>query len=543
MGSTLPDDRFNTRLTAFLRDGNWSRYAAYSAANWNSSNEAVRTVFAKLVNRTDRLPSGNILVVDTRTGGLSSFYHPTESGTAPRECRLESDPGANRQCQLLGLTGNCCPDTNGAMQSCCDVKNYLIDQTTGRFTGASVQTGTYEYNNPTLTDIVRRWQRWRQSPDPCSTDSIPKSPAIDNKGFCQAFHRTVDFVWSNFLEKDRQSTRVCSSIPDQARQDQCIVAGIIGYDIKSGYNPQMCRKCPTECPAVCTEELQRNESVQALLRGVPWTPAGDPATCAKCPSGTECPNACVVPATPSPAATLYHRDKFLHFWAPYDSPYNLNPYTRFVHNLDDGLAAPGAYSFSIDDFYGNFGGPGSTLIVDVGGTAELPNKEPFDPYKQYRVNWGPGWDHASVCGRPVSVPAAMRGTRGLSVPVSFWKEGVKETFCDVTLYATADETQFVKYRLQETKYTVTDRYTSARPDVFGLAGVYANRPGAKPAPDDPYCAKNSTQALVAQGKCRADLSAGGGIQAYVAVSDDGCSDPTNAACGKPMINLNVPALK
>jgi hypothetical protein len=131
----------------------------------------------------------------------------------------------------------------------------------------------------------------------------------------------------------------------------------------------------------------------------------------------------------------------------------------------------------------------------------------------------------------------------MTSPVSFWQNQKKQVNCDITLYASADESQFVKYRLQEVKYTVTDRYTGARPDVFGLAGVYAHRPGVGPAPDDPYCAKNSSASLVAQGKCRASLTAGGGIESYVAVSDDGCNDPTKASCGKPMINLNVPALK
>ena len=87
------------------------------------------------------------------------------------------------------------------------------------------------------------------------------------------------------------------------------------------------------------------------------------------------------------------------FWPPYDSPYNLNPYARVIHDKD-GLDAPGAYSFSIDDFYGNFGGPGSNLLIVVGNSnyplpnKKLPNPEPYDPYTQYHVAVGAGWRHA-----------------------------------------------------------------------------------------------------------------------------------------------------
>ena len=57
--------------------------------------------------------------------------------------------------------------------------------------------------------------------------------------------------------------------------------------------------------------------------------------------------------------------------------------------MDTGFAAPGAYSFSIDDFYGNFGGRGSSLIIEAGGFSTMPNQEPFDPFKHPTPTWGP----------------------------------------------------------------------------------------------------------------------------------------------------------
>ncbi len=60
MGSALNVSTFNTRMTSFLKDANWSRYAAYSELNWDSAEcsrlgppgtpcIANKTVFADLV--------------------------------------------------------------------------------------------------------------------------------------------------------------------------------------------------------------------------------------------------------------------------------------------------------------------------------------------------------------------------------------------------------------------------------------------------------------------------------------------------------------
>jgi len=75
---TLKADVFNDRLTKFLTDGNWSRYAAYAPLNWTTPDECPsptgrpsnpnKTSFSCLVARTDRVPSANILITDAQTG-------------------------------------------------------------------------------------------------------------------------------------------------------------------------------------------------------------------------------------------------------------------------------------------------------------------------------------------------------------------------------------------------------------------------------------------------------------------------------------------
>ncbi len=282
---------------------------------------------------------------------------------------------------------------------------------------------------------------------------------------------------------------------------------------------------------MCLVDIQRNESVQGLMRGVPWTPVDDAETCKEC-QGPNCPKKCIFPEKALPPGNrLWHRDGFLHFWPPYASPYNLNPYARFVHNKDTGLDAPGAYSFSIDDFYGNFGGPGSTLIIEVGGTDHMPNQEPFNPYKQYSVAWGTGWHHARVCNRLIPDASKVR-----NVPTPFWQDGKPIESCDITLYATEAETGptalFARYQIKEVKYTVTDTYTGLTHEVAGLSGIYAARLGTPQEIPNEFCVKNSTQFPPGNAPCNGNLtSAGADIDlpvnvAYVAVSDAACQGLT-----------------
>jgi len=356
----------------------------------------------------------------------------------------------------------------------------------------------------------------------------------------------VDFIWKEFLPQ-------CPSTRGDA-QDRCVTAAIIGYDLKnSSFDPNLCKKCPNEneaiCPRSCSLEAQRNASVQALMRGLPWVPPGDPATCTVCPDTLNCPSKCIQPQTPSASARQYNLDKYLHFWADYGSIYNLNPFARFVHNYTNGLAAPGAYSFSIDDFYGNFGGPGSTLLIDVGDFQSLPNKEPFDPYKQYSVGFGTGWHHGSVCGRDVFLPASAPANVGLAAPFQFWRNGTPLQECEVRAYATADTSKYIAFQLKEVPIQVVDTYTGKTFTAYGLSGVFANRDFAGEVPDENiYCKTFSTDTdLANKGFCKANLSSGKLNLDYVAVSDDGCKGPPSKAnvadCGKPLVNLGIPSLK
>ena len=291
------------------------------------------------------------------------------------------------------------------------------------------------------------------------------------------------------------------------------------------------------------------------MRGLPYTGFGPAAQCAQCPSldGSKCPPAvCVIPSNPAPDAKVWHYDKFLHFWARYDSVYNLNPFARFVHNVDEGLAAPGAYSFSIDDFYGNFGGPGTGMIINVGGTKNLPNKNAYDPFTQYFVGWQ-FWHHGTVCGRPVSF---KNEALGYNYPISFWSNGQKPKpkECVIKLFADAEEKDYVMYKVTEVgrdpddptdtsaPFLVTDSYTGKQHSVLGLSGVFASR-DPTPSPNDEFCMANSTPAVKAAGKCTGNLSAHGDRLNYVGVKIDPATCPSgmNATCGKPLMNLNIPA--
>ena len=92
-------------------------------------------------------------------------------------------------------------------------------------------------------------------------------------------------------------------------------------------------------------------------------------------------------------------------------------------------------------------------------------------------------------------------------------------------------------------YIVTDTYTGQQHSVLGLSGVFASRGDGKPTPNDAYCMQNSTPAVVAAGKCTGNLSAHGDRLNYVGVKIDPATCPSglDATCGKPLMNLNIPA--
>jgi hypothetical protein len=558
MGSGMKYEDFKIRLTTFVNDPrpNWSMYNVYADRNWSSS-----TIFgpgqspALGLDKIDKLPSGNVVVVSSRDEsiGFSPYFCCLNSAVPPADYQFPAcnDGKHNLACSKFdnNQSGNCCPRDSGGMAGCCDVKNFLIDRTLTTFVRAGEDAEhnripIYRASNPTFTNMVDRWKKWKEHSIQCQA-SPPATPAQDTVGFCSAFQRTVDFVWDEFVQRGK-----CTGKRGDALDD-CVIAGILGYDLKAA-NPAKCEKCPAlPCPTECVTDIQRNESVQALLRSVPWTPAGDPAACGKCPSanGADCPLSCVAPDVWSSNATLWHRDKFLHFWAPYDSEYNLNPFARFVHKDDpaknEGIDAPGAYSFSIDDFYGNYAGPGTTLVINVGGTSGLVNRDPFDPYTQYFVGIGPGWHSANVCGRDIDLPDPATGL-AKNVPFSFWKEDKtgKQPSCEITIYADAAKQEFIKFKVDELNFPVRDTYL--KPDqqehsVFGLGGVFAVRQGQLlNADDNAYCCEHSSAGVKGRGKCRANLSPGFLNLAYVGVTE--CADPHNFTCGRPLMTLNVPAL-
>jgi hypothetical protein len=188
------------------------------------------------------------------------------------------------------------------------------------------------------------------------------SSAFDKQRFCDRFHATVQAVWDHFVNDETDGFQhhqaafysdcdlPAASQSDPNLTNACIIQHIVGYNsgVLGGQLPGQ---------------------VQALLRGVAYDP-GD-------------------------GAPPYQFDPFLTFHLPFSSLFSLDPYTRLIHSDQDGIAAV-AYSFSIDDKYGNFRDASSGFVVDAGGTTALDNKQPYDPYQQYKLNWGYNRDTFSL---------------------------------------------------------------------------------------------------------------------------------------------------
>ena len=585
MGSKLSLAAASPRLTSFLNnpDSHWSEFAAYTPLNYPTA------VFSGLVpNRIDKLPSGSSVIayIKRNEDGITStsgyYYYQQPWNNGPQYCQKAGDTVNNQMCVYQNAVGDhCCPvpDTDKNVRpgplACCDIDNFIIDKVSRKWRLTSDVDPLHPARNftpsknATVDSLTARWLTWiDKDTRPSCTTPPADTPVIaaDKVAFCQDFSRTVNFLYEEFKAKDAQQVDPKTKKPNGCvtqglRADefkQCIVSAIIGYSIQSGYDPTKCIVDPLNpnkpLPPECGEEKQRNESAQALMRGLPYTGFGPPAQCAQCPSldGSKCPPAvCVLPSTPAPGAKVWHYDKFLHFWAKYNSVYNLNPFTRFVHNVDEGFAAPGAYSFSIDDFYGNFGGPGTGMIIDVGGTAFLPNKNAYDPFTQYFAGWQ-FWDHGTVCGRPVSF---KNKALGYNYPISFWNAGNKGKSCEIVLFADAGEKDYVKYLVKEVgrdaddpndqspEYLVTDTYTGQQHSVLGLSNVFTYRGDNAPIPNDAYCMLNSSEAAKAAGKCTGNLSPHGDRLNYVGlnVNPATCPSGLDPTCGKPLMNLNIPA--
>jgi hypothetical protein len=465
MGTALPYGQFNQRTAGFLvlKDAMqrplWSEFAAYSATNWPNN------IFNDLgSNRTDQVEGGFNLVDNVLNASQSPLYTPTYSG--PAAC---TNP-ANAICMKAGLVGNCCPapsPTGPKFLNCCATQPYLIDNTTK--INATVANPVGTASNPSVNSFVQGWTTWIAG-NPCTNISTigpwPSTlPAFNKQAFCNTFKATAQFVWQSFAP-------ACAA-QSGAAKNLCIVDKIIGY-------------------ASTTDKGQLPESVQALQRSVPW---GDP----------------------SKGQLQYSFDPFILFWAPYNSIFNLNPYTRFVHNPTDGLNAPGAYSFSIDDLFGNFQGRASGFFVEIGGNSALPNQDAYDPYEQYDVGFAGGWDHATVCSRAVPIPGAKPG----NAPISFWLNGAKQTNCDIAFFTTPAGTQFAKYRVNQVSKTVTDTYTGLTQTVTQLTL------------DSNYCNTNSTPALVTAGVC---------VNSNVSPNVNGAVNYASLSnADKPNVHLNLPA--
>jgi hypothetical protein len=210
---------------------------------------------------------------------------------------------------------------------------------------------------------VDRWMSWIDG-NPCADLDQLAWPehvtgTFDRQLFCERFRATVQAVWDHFNSDETDGFKYhpetflkdcglpAGSESDTSLTNPCIVQHIVGYN-----SPVQGGQLPGQ--------------VQALLRGVAsYDPQGGPQD-----DGQQ-----------------YQYDPFLTFDAPFTSQFSLDPYTRLIHSTQDGVSAV-AYSFSIDDKYGNFRDAASGFVVDAGGTTALRNKQPFDPYQQYKLNWG-----------------------------------------------------------------------------------------------------------------------------------------------------------
>src|SRR5215468_3327361 len=95
------------------------------------------------------------------------------------------------------------------------------------------QTKKFTNSNPTLTDIVNRWMRWKNHTYDCSNPVKElDSPALDKVGFCHRFQQVVDFLWEQFTTFKTKDN--CEQLPiGNGPYNQCVVASIVGYDIEA----------------------------------------------------------------------------------------------------------------------------------------------------------------------------------------------------------------------------------------------------------------------------------------------------------------------
>src|SRR5262249_30911818 len=99
------------------------------------------------------------------------------------------------------------------------------------------------------------------------------------------------------------------------------------------------------------------------------------------------------------------------------------------------------------------------------------------------------------------------------------------------------------YQVKEMSYNLTDTLTGKSQPVKGLSGVAAVRKAGDLVPKDPFCAANSSPELVTAQKCTGNLSpvGRGNRDGYSNVLEN-CTSQYDATCGRPLLNLSVPAL-
>ncbi|HZR79829.1 MAG TPA: hypothetical protein VFD92_01945 [Candidatus Binatia bacterium] len=454
MGTVMPYATFNQRTQSFLDIQDNGNPLWSQFAAYTTLNWP-NNIFNDLgASRTNHIEGAFNFVHNVRTVAESALYTPTSNGD-PAAC--SATPACSQ------LAGDCCPSPGGFLE-CCNTRPFLIDGT--------IKMGPGNISNASVNNLAARWKKWIDT-DPCTnigaiTDWPSNLPSFNKQQFCNRFRETVRYVWNYFDDFGQ-----CAGLAGNAK-DLCVLDLIVGFLPDNSENGRL------------------NQSVQALQRSVPWgNIMGDQLG--------------------------YQFDKFILFWAPYNSPFNLNPYTRLVHNKDDGLDAPGAYSFSIDDRFGNFQNRGSGFIVDVGGSSVLANKEPFDFYQQYRAVWGPGWHHVKVCGSLVTIPNT---TIGGNAPISFWQDGVKKQYCRMSFYKTASNTtDFITLKVEEVPKMVTDTYTGEMHQIKELH-----------IPNPNFCMNQSSPNL--KNLCAQTMLAitASGEEAYIAVPD----------AQKPFVNYQVP---
>lgn len=359
---------------------------------------------------------------------------------------------------------------------------------------------------------IDRWMSWING-NPCAhldqsdwPDGVTEQ--FNKANFCSLFQSNVQAVWENFYTAFQKNPvpfyQDCDlpDSPDQNLQNACVIQHIVGY------NPQI---GGVDLP----DMADRTQRVQALLRGVAYDP--------------------------NDGSQQYQFDPFLTFTVPYSSQFNLDPYTRLIHSTTDGVAAV-AYSFSIDDKYGNFRDASSGFIIDAGGTTALENQRPYDPYQQYKINWGynaagtgisNNWVSAKICG-VMDIPINGPGAQTLPLP---FKAGAYKP-CKITL--TDAGGNIMAFDIAPESKQVVDTYTGATVQVWGLpTGQDSGSPAitSSLSPTDLQNCKSNSGALLY------------GLCDNVTVSAVWATDPLQRDIvymglndsDMPRVNINLPA--